>query len=63
MSAAQKTASSPAPGQIEDVEVGRHVHPAEEVGEHGKRRGGDTCQARGQPVQPVGQIDRVARTR
>ena len=49
------------PGKVKHIEVGGDVHPAEQVGEHGKCRGGDAGQTGGQAVQTIGQIDRIAR--
>ena len=46
--------------EVEDVQVGGHVHPAEQVREHGKGSRGDSGQSGGQTIEAVGQIDGIA---
>ena len=59
--APQKTVTSPAPRQVEQVQVVREHAVAADVGQHGEGGGGDERGADGQAVQAVGQVHRVAR--
>ena len=58
-SAPQNTASSPAPGDVVELQVVGEDRVADEIGDQREAAGGDHHRHDGQAVEPVGEVDRV----